>query len=165
LPFGQEHYDVSANRMARALAGLSTGASITTAIINNNPLRFGYYGVWSFGAGINRNTPNLDKAYVHIGCGVWDNLNLCPSQATLNNLNGFVNYKYDLIAGGHDFNTWPQLFAIFARDYLWQRGAFVNGAPEFAAGGETQAVDEIRNLTFSVEATDPDGDPITYSAS
>lgn len=165
IPFVQNNYNVSTDRMDRAFAGLSMGASITTAIINNNPLRFGYYGVWSFLAGINRNTPNLDKAYIHIGCGVWDNLNLCPSQATLNNLNGFVNYKYDLIAGGHDFNTWPQLFAIFARDYLWQRGAFVNGAPEFAAGGETQAVDENRNLTFSVEATDPDGDAITYSAS
>jgi len=165
IPFVQNNYNVSTDRMDRAFAGLSMGASITTAIINNNPLRFGYYGVWSFLAGVNRNTPNLDKAYIHIGCGVWDNLNLCPSQATLNNLNGFVNYKYDLIAGGHDFNTWPQLFAIFARDYLWQRGAFVNGAPEFAAGGETQAVDENRNLAFQVEATDPDGDAITYSAS
>lgn len=164
IPFVQNNYNVSTDRMDRAFAGLSMGASITTAIINNNPLRFGYYGVWSFLAGVNRSTPNIDKAYIHIGCGVWDNLNLCPTQTTLNNLNGYVNYKYDLIAGGHDFNTWPQLFAMFARDYLWQRGAFVNGAPEFTAGGETQSVDENRSLTFSVEATDPDGDAVTYSA-
>lgn len=165
VPFVENNYNVSKDRMDRAFAGLSMGASITIGIINNNPLRFGYYGVWSFGAAINRNTANLKQAYVHIGCGVWDNLNLCPTQAALNNLNGFANYKYTLLAGGHDFNAWPQLFATFAKDYLWQRGAFVNGAPAFAAGGETQTVDENRNLTFGVEATDPDGDPVTYSAS
>jgi hypothetical protein len=75
-----------------------------------------------------------------------------------------MNYKFDKIAGGHDFNAWPQLFANFARNYVWQRGAFVNHAPVFSAGGESQAVDENRNLSFSVAATDPDGDAITYSA-
>ncbi len=95
------------------------GASITSGIINNNPLRFGYYGIWSFNAGVNRTTPNVDQAYIHIGCGVWDNLNLCATPTALNNLNGYVNYKNTRIAGGHDFNAWPQLFAIWAKDYLW----------------------------------------------
>jgi hypothetical protein len=165
VPFIESHYNVSTNRLDRAFAGLSMGASMTISIINNNPLRFGYYGVYSFGANINRNVANLKQAYIHIGCGVWDNLNLCPTQTALNNLNGFANYKYTLLAGGHDFNAWPQLFAIFARDYVWQRGAFVNGAPVFAAGGESQSVDENRALSFGVEATDPDGDALTYSAS
>jgi hypothetical protein len=165
VPFIESNYNVSTDRMDRAFAGLSLGASMTVNIINNNPLRFGYYGVYSFGAAINRNVVNLDQAYIHIGCGVWDNLNLCPTQATLDNLNGFANYKYSLIAGGHDFNTWPQLFAIFARNYLWQPRAFVNNAPVFAAGGQSQSVDENRTLTFSVEATDPDGDELAYSAS
>ena len=165
VPFVESNYNVSTERMDRAFAGLSMGAQMTTNIINNNPLRFGYYGVWSFRAGINTSTANLKQAYIHIGCGVWDNLNLCPTQTALNNLNGFANYKFTALAGGHDFNAWPQLFAIFAKDYLWQRGAFVNGAPVFTAGGETQAVDENRTLTFGVEATDPDGDPLTYTAS
>ena len=165
VPFVENNYNVSTNRMDRAFAGLSMGASMTIGIINNNPLRFGYYGVYSFGAAINRNTVNLKQAYIHIGCGVWDNLNLCPSQTALNNLNGFANYKNTRLAGGHDFNAWPQLFAIFARDYVWQRGAFVNGAPAFTAGGETQSVDENRALTFGVEAVDPDGDAVTYTAS
>lgn len=164
VPFVENNYNVSTDRMDRAFAGLSMGASITTAIINNNPLRFGYYGIWSFRAGVNVNTPNLDQAYVHIGCGVWDNLNLCPTASQLAALDGRVNYKYTALAGGHDFNAWPQLFAIFARDYLWQPRAFVNGAPEFAAGGETQSVDENRTLSFTVEATDPDGDALTYAA-
>ena len=40
----------------RACAGLSAGASITVGLINYDPPRFGYYGVWSFNAGI---TPTL----------------------------------------------------------------------------------------------------------
>jgi hypothetical protein len=163
VPFVESNYNVSTDRMDRAFAGLSMGASITIGIINNNPLRFGYYGVYSFGAAINRNVANLKESYIHIGCGVWDNLNLCPTQTALNNLNGFANYKYTALAGGHDFNAWPQLFAIFARDYAWQPRAFVNGAPTFVAGGESQAIDENRTLTFDVEATDPDGDALTYT--
>jgi hypothetical protein len=165
VPFIENTYNVSTDRMDRAFAGLSMGASMTTNIINNNPLRFGYYGVYSFRAGINTNTANLDKAYVHIGCGIWDNLNLCATPAQLNALVGKVNFKNTVLAGGHDFIAWPQLFAIFARDYVWQRGAFVNGAPQFATGGESQSVDENRNLTFTVDATDPDGDALAYSAS
>ncbi len=164
VPFVESNYNVSKDRMDRAFAGLSMGASMTTQIINNNPLRFGYYGVWSFRAGINPNTANLKQAYVHIGCGVWDNLNLCPTTAQLGVLDGKVNYEYTDLAGGHDFNAWPQLFAIFARDHLWQPRSFVNGAPVFAAGGETQAVDENRALTFTVDAADPDGDTLIYSA-
>ncbi|WP_314505471.1 putative Ig domain-containing protein [uncultured Microbacterium sp.] len=163
VPFVESNYNVSTNRLDRAWAGLSMGASITSGIINNNPLRFGYYGVWSFNAGINRTTPNLNQAYIHIGCGVWDNLNLCATPTALSNLDGYANYKNTRIAGGHDFNAWPQLFAIFAKDYVWQRGAFVNSAPVWNAGGETQSVDENRPLAFSVAATDPEGDAVTYS--
>ena len=166
VPFVESNYNVSTNRLDRAWAGLSMGASITSGIINNNPLRFGYYGVWSFNAGITRTTPNLDQAYIHIGCGVWDNLNLCATPAALTNLNGYANYKNTRIAGGHDFNAWPQLFAIWAKDYLWTPSSF-NAAPQFTAGGESQTVSEGQNLTFTVDATDPDGtrDTLTYSAS
>lgn len=41
----------------------------------------------------------------------------------------------------------------------------MNGAPAFTAGGESQSVDENRLLSFGVEATDPDGDALTYTAS
>ena len=164
IPFVQSHYNVSANRMDRAFAGLSLGASMTINIINNNPLRFGYYGVFSWTPPPRTTTANIKQAYIYMGCGAWDNLNLCVRQDQLNALNGFINYKFDKIAGGHDFNAWPQLFANFARNYVWQRGAFVNSAPVFTTGGETQSVDENRLLAFGVEATDPDGDAVTYSA-
>jgi len=166
IPFVQSHYNVSTDRMDRAWAGLSMGAQATITIINNNPLRFGYYGVWSFGAAIKTTTPSLKSALIDIGCGVWDSLNLCPTTSALAALDGKANYKFNLVAGGHDFNTWDQQLAMFLTSYVWQpRAAFVNGAPVFAAGGESQAVDENRNLSFGVSATDPDGDALTYSAS
>jgi enterochelin esterase-like enzyme len=166
IPFVQSHYNVSADRMDRAFAGLSMGASMTINIINNNPLRFGYYGVFSWTPPPRTTTTNIKQAYIYMGCGAWDNLNLCVTQAQLNTLTAAgINYKFDKIAGGHDFNAWPQLFANFAKNYVWQRGAFVNGAPVFSTGGDSQSVDENRALTFSVDATDPDGDALTYSAS
>jgi S-formylglutathione hydrolase FrmB len=165
IPFVQSHYNVSTDRMDRAFAGLSMGASMTINIINNNPLRFGYYGVFSWTPPPRTTTANIKQAYIYMGCGAWDNLNLCVTPAQLTALNGLVNYKFDKIAGGHDFNAWPQLFANFAKNYVWQRGAFVNGAPAFAAGGESQSVNEGSALSFGVAATDPDGDALTYSAS
>jgi hypothetical protein len=30
-----------------------------------------------------------------------------------------------VVAGAHDFNTWNQMFTIFARDYLWKPEVFV----------------------------------------
>ena len=35
-----------------------------------------------------------------------------------------AKYDYVEVCGGHDFNTWCQLFAIYVRDYLWQPEAF-----------------------------------------
>lgn len=168
IPFVQSHYNVSTNRLDRAFAGLSMGASMTINIINNNPLRFGYYGVFSWAPPFRATTANLKQAYIYMGCGAWDNLNLCvtPAQLTALGPNGTnAYYKFDKIAGGHDFNAWPQLFANFARNYVWQRGAFVNNAPVFDAGDAAQAVDEGSVLSFGVNATDPDGDALTYSAS
>ena len=63
--------------MDRALAGLSMGASMTINIINNNPLRFGYYGVFSWTPPPRTTTANIKQAYIYMGCGAWDNLNLC----------------------------------------------------------------------------------------
>ncbi len=83
IPFVQSHYNVSTNRMDRAFAGLSLGASMTINIINNNPLRFGYYGVFSWTPPPRTTTANIKQAYIYMGCGAWDNLNLCVRQDQL----------------------------------------------------------------------------------
>jgi hypothetical protein len=162
IPFVESNYHVSTQAEDRAFAGLSAGAAVTSNLINFDATKFGYYGVWSGGVGVNNNAPNLGVPYILFGGGAWD-FGL-PNPNTVNNLTN-AKKKNVVVAGAHDFNTWNQLFTMFARDYLWQPRAFVNNAPVFAAGGESQAVDENRALTFSVEASDPDGDELTYSAS
>ena len=162
IPFVESNYNVSTQAADRAFAGLSAGAAVTSNLINFDATKFGYYGVWSGGVGVNNNAPNLNVPYILFGGGAWDFGLANPNQvAALTN----ANKKNVVVAGAHDFNTWNQLFTMFARDYLWQPRAFVNHAPVFAAGGESQSVDENRSLTFTVEATDPDGDALTYSAS
>ena len=59
IPFVQNHYNVSTDRLDRAFVGLSLGGSMTVNIINNNPLRFGYYGVFDWTPSINTATANL----------------------------------------------------------------------------------------------------------
>ncbi len=162
IPFVETNYNVSTDAMDRAFAGLSAGGIVTYNLINYDATLFGYYGVWSGGVGVRNTTPNLNVPYILFGGGAWDfGLPNAAQVAALTN----ANAKNVVVAGAHDFNAWNQLFTTFARDYLWQPRAFVNGAPEFVAGGESQAVDEGSALSFGVEATDPDGDALAYSAS
>lgn len=162
IPFVESTYHVSTDPKDRAFAGLSAGSGTTQGLINFDPTAFGYYGAFSGGVSVRNTTPNLGVPYILFGGGAWDFGLPNPTQvAALTN----ANVKNLVVAGAHDFNTWDQLFTTFARDYLWQPRAFVNGAPVFAGGGESQAVDEGSTLSFGVDATDPDGDALTYSAS
>lgn len=161
VPFIEANYNVSTDRMDRAFGGLSMGAMMTNSIINNDPLRFGYYAPFSGGVNVNKTTPNLKSCYILFGTGAWDTTVRPPSQSTIDGLKGYMNFGFKTVSGGHDFNAWNQLFAIFVRDYLWQPRAFVNSPPVWSQGGEF-SVDENRTLTFTVEATDPDEDELTY---
>lgn len=122
LPFVETHYNVSTHPMDRAFAGLSLGGFITSNIINFDPTQFGYYGPWSGGVSVNNNTPNLEAAYILWGGGQWDFGLPNPAQVAART-NAFA--KNLVVAGGHDFNTWNQLFAMWVRDYLWQPDVFV----------------------------------------
>jgi len=52
VPFIERNYRVTADKNARAIAGLSMGAGHTIAATNNNPGVFGYIGVFSGGGRI-----------------------------------------------------------------------------------------------------------------
>lgn len=129
IPFIEEKYNVSKSVSDRAFAGLSMGSIVTSNMINYDPTKFGYYGPWSGGMRINPNTENLGVPYILIGGGRYDFGLPNPTQvATLDNTD--ANYVNIVVAGGHDFNTWCQLFTIYARDYLWKPKAFLNGKIE-----------------------------------
>jgi enterochelin esterase-like enzyme len=125
IPFIENTYNVSKNAADRSFAGLSMGGMITTSIINNDATKFGYYGVFSGGMGVRDTTQNLDSCYILVAGGKWDFGLANPTQVatTLDKAN--ANYKNLVVAGAHDFNTWCQLFTIYARDYLWKPQAFL----------------------------------------
>ncbi len=159
IPFVESNYNVSKEAADRSFAGLSMGGMITANIINYDCTKFGYYGVWSGGVGVRNTTPNLKSCNILFGGGRYDFGLPNPNQLVA--LDGKANYKNVVVAGAHDFNAWCQLFTMYARDYLWQPRAFVNSAPVWITGDQFSA-DENRTLIFNAEATDPDGDELTY---
>ena len=123
IPFIENAYNVSTEAADRAFAGLSMGGMITSNIINYDPTLFRYYGPWSGGVSVRATTPDLKSCYILFGGGKWD-FGL-PNPNSVAALEPYANLKNVVISGAHDFNAWCQLFTIFARDYLWQPGAFV----------------------------------------
>lgn len=123
IPFVEANYNVSADAIDRAFAGLSAGSGVTQSLINFDADEFGYYGPWSGGASVRATTPNLEAPYILFGGGRWDfGLPNANTVAALDEV-GFIENV--VVAGAHDFNTWNQMFSIFARDYLWHPEAFI----------------------------------------
>src|SRR5690606_31816128 len=82
------------------------------------------FGPWSLGVSVNNDTQNLAAPYILYGGGAWDFGLPNPAQVEART-NAVVENV--VVAGGHDFNAWNQLFAIFASDYLWKPEAFLGG--------------------------------------
>lgn len=121
LPFVESHYNVSTQASQRAFAGLSMGSGVTQTLINFDADAFGYYGAFSGGVSVRNTTPDLGVPYILYGGGAWDfGLPNPASVAALTN----ANVKNVVVPGAHDFNTWNELFTIFARDYVWKAEAF-----------------------------------------
>ena len=138
IPFVEANYNVSADAIDRAFAGLSAGSGVTQNLIRDDADQFGYYGPWSGGASVPVSTPDLLYPYIHYGGGAWD-FGL-PNPNTVANLDNVGFIENTTVAGAHDFNAWNQLFSIWARDYLWHPEAFIQ--------------DEIGQLKDNVAATE-----------
>ncbi|RED55126.1 alpha/beta hydrolase-fold protein [Cohnella lupini] len=125
LPFIEDSYNVSKKAEDRSFAGLSMGGGMTANIINADASRFGYYGVWSLGVGVRTDAKNLGVPHILFGGGRYDFGLPNPTQLAALDATD-AKYRNLVVSGGHDFNTWNQLFAIYAKDYLWKPDAFVN---------------------------------------
>ena len=126
MPFIEENFNVSDNPENRAVAGLSMGAALAFGAYLHNTADFGYFGFFSPPTGLanaaaagtnlselpNRDVPMLFNGYGMFATG-YDGL---PNMLT----DADIDFAHYVVPGHHDMNTWAQLFAIFARDYLWQ---------------------------------------------
>ena len=126
VPFIEENYNVSTDKMDRALGGLST-ISVPASVINSDPTdeggksieKFGYYGIWSGGNSVSKEGfPGQEYSHIMFGGGHWDFGSLTESFVQ-NLADQGVFCKNVRVAGAHDFNTWSQLFRIWLEDYLW----------------------------------------------
>lgn len=140
VPFVESNYNVSTHPKDRAFAGLSAGAGVTSNLVNFDATAFGYFGPWSGGVGVRNTTANLAVPYILFGGGQWD-FGL-PNASQVAGLTNAV-VENVVVAGAHDFNTWDQMFTIWARDYLWHPEAFLS--------------DEIGQLKAGVASTGLNG--------
>ena len=127
IPFIEKNYHVSKEAKNRAWMGLSMGSMNAQNMINANAPLFGYYGCFSGGCSISPETKGLDQTHIVIGYGSNDTVatmsdTLQDSIQALNDAGGYCKFEY--VCGGHDFNTWCQMFRILCEKYLWKPAAF-----------------------------------------
>ncbi len=128
------------------------------------PTMFGYYGVWSGGVRRQQRHPE-PRACPTSSSAAGRGTSGCPTRAQVAALDQRERRRTSWSPVPHDFNTWNQLFTTFARDYLWQRGRVRQRRPGVRAPAASRSRStRTRKLTFTVAATDPDGDALTYSA-
>lgn len=130
IPYVEAHYSVSTERNGRAMAGLSSGASVTVqAMLQANDV-FDYYGVFSpsrtldFSAGTltdEMREDMKDAAAYYISCGIYDaylrrNVDV---QVYEELIASGANASYEWKNGTHDWAVWRNQLTTFAKDYLW----------------------------------------------
>ena len=167
IPFIEEHYNVSTNKMDRAFGGLSMGSMNTQNIINANTTaeKFGYYGPWSGGVSVQANAAGIEYAHILFAGGSNDfGWSASAGQSVENLINQGVFADYMTVTGAHDFNTWCQMFRIWCEDYLWKPEAFGDGGETDTAAleakiAEAEAIDttpytdrSVANLIAAIDA-------------
>ena len=157
LAFVEENYNVSTDRMERAICGLSMGGMMINNLLNDDKNReepsFGYYGLFSGGQPSNAlSSPHLLKSYYYVANGLYEG-NIY-NQALVDS-GAFCVFKQ--YPGAHDFNTWCQEFADFSKNYAFQPAAFgdiaqIDTAALEEAIADAKAVDKTLYTDESVAA-------------
>jgi enterochelin esterase-like enzyme len=138
IAFMEANYNAAPGAENRSFGGLSGGSRVTAGIIGSEYVDlFKYYGVWSggmqelvghaFSAGSRE--PMYDVSEEHLQdiyiLAAHGNRDSPLSAAILQEFFGRAeNGAHLQVAGAHDFNTWNQIFAIYATEYLWKPAAF-----------------------------------------
>ncbi len=132
VPLVEENYNVSTERMSKALAGLSMGGRFTVMNMLENPAEFGYYGAFSGGffadmyteeelEAITFDAKALADANIYLATGSKE-FGLPAILNTSERLaeSGITGYHAQLFDGGHDWNVWRQCFVDFVLNELWK---------------------------------------------
>lgn len=138
IPYIEENYNVSKEASGRAFAGLSMGGMTTTELLIRDQELFGYYGIFS-GSAVS-DLPEQDdySSYkvpnLYLAAG-WADMAYHNSsyqtdtdRTTLGLAEKFdelgIEYNggngIDVVQGGHDWFTWPQIIKNYIETTLWK---------------------------------------------
>jgi hypothetical protein len=140
------------------------GSGLALGALFNIPGTFAYVGGFSAFSSppANVNVANVNNGTKFVGLYDGDIQDFVYSQfvGLVNSLNTRgINHADPIIyAGPHSWDVWQKSLIDFLPKI------FTNHRPVFAAGGTTQSGNENSQLSFTVPATDPEGDALTYSA-
>ena len=130
IPYVEENYSVSTERKDRAMAGLSSGASVTVQAMLQANDTFDYYGVFSPSRTLNFVDESLtdemredmkDAEMYYVSCGIYDSylrrdVNVqVYEELVASGANAVFEWKN----GSHDWGVWRNQLTTFAKDYLW----------------------------------------------
>ena len=130
IPFVEKNYSVSTNPGDRALAGLSSGATVTVQAMLYNNEEFGYYGVFSPSRTLDfvnetltqemiKNFTKANQYYVSVG--IYDTFVRRDVNVQMNEElhKAGANVVFKWKNGAHDWGVWRNQFSEFVKDYLW----------------------------------------------
>ena len=165
IPATEAQYNTSSQPGERAIAGLSMGSGLAMTALYSTPGQFAYVGAFS---AFSNPPANANVAQINAGTRLlrlysgdiqdFTYANTVTMDAQLTS-RGITHEFAPFIAGPHSWDVWQKALIDFLPRIM------TNHRPVFAAGGESQSVNEGQNLTFNVGASDPDGDVLTYSSS
>lgn len=164
LPAAEAQFNISTQPGERAIAGLSMGSGLALTALYSTPGQFAYVGGFSAFSSPPGNADvaaiNAGTRLVRIYSGDIQDFTYTQTLSMISALTsrGITHEFAPIIAGPHSWDVWQKALI----DFLPR--LFTNHRPVFAAGGQTQNGNEGSPLTFTVAATDPDGDALTYSA-
>jgi len=174
IPYVEENYSVSTERSGRAIAGLSSGASVTCqAILQTNDV-FDYYGVFSPSRTLDFSKGTLtdemredikDAAMYYVSCGIYDaylrrNVDV---QVYDELIASGANAAYEWKNGTHDWAVWRAQLTTFAKDYLWSQETAEEPVPGVTISENTDYPESDANyqVTFTYKASSADVESVS----
>ncbi len=131
IPYIEANYSVSTNAEDRALAGLSSGATVTVQAMLYSNETFGYYGVFSPSRTLDfveesltdemiANFSNAKQYYVSVG--IFDSFTRRDVNVQVYEelLAAGANVVFEWKNGAHDWGVWRDQLSEFVKDYLWE---------------------------------------------
>ena len=119
LPLVESTYNVSTDVANKAVCGLSAGSMFTSRVMQKYPEAFGTYG--RFSAEQPSEYPeSIGNANLYVSAGYYDFA--FGEMLALEEQFEDMGFEYDSFYafGGHDWNTWRQIYVDFLSNFLWK---------------------------------------------